>query len=147
MLSKTISITQLIYGTSRCKKWLDYENPHTTKTEQYSHSKKKRNTKKKYNSRKPGRRSKGHKGVSHSHKSTETVHHTPKHCKGCGSANIKITKTKSKQITDFKSMPELITTTPVSNTCIQFCFLIQADPTIPKRKGKRNHQAECVSSF
>ncbi len=104
--------------------------------------KKRRNTKKKYNSRKPGRRSKGHKGVLHSHKSTETVHHTPKRCKGCGSANIKITK--SKQVTDFKSMPELITTTPVSNTCIQFCFLIQADPTIPKRKDKRNHQAERV---
>ncbi len=108
-----------------------YENPHTPPSQNnIPNQKKKKNARKEPDQKKKSGRSIGHVGTSHSRKSSDTRHHTPKRCKKCGSINIKITKTTSKQITDFKVMPKLVTTTHVSNSCTcNYCNTITEPET------------------
>ena len=108
-------------NTDLSKHLLYYENPHSPPsqnsipTRQKKASLRKANLKSGY--KKPGRK-KGHIGISHHRKSTNTVRKTPSSCHKCGSDRLHTTgRISSKQITDIPYIPQVETTTHVIKEC------------------------------
>ena len=84
-----------------------YENPHSPPSQNSMPSRQRKADRRKdpADCKKPGRKA-GHAGISHSRKSSRTVHYVPDRCGRCGSRDVAAGRIACmKQVTDIPSLP------------------------------------------
>jgi transposase len=112
-----------------------YENPNSPPSSDSIYWRKQKKERKTENHSKPGQKP-GHKGTTHSFKTTKTINHTTEKCSRCGSKNIIQTTQQSRIIAEIpKPSPITVTKHVIPSYLCKNCGVVTTVAGIIPKKG------------